>query len=121
MNVGGKKFAVDKANAKVAGVCAGLGETTGLDPNVIRIGFVLAAILGSIFGAMIIYGLLAVAGSPGGFGRRGLARTRTQQRRRDDEALEDSLRAHDRRKKAIDTFVAGSNSRLAREIEELRN
>ena len=82
MNLGGNKtFAVDKANAKVAGVCAGLGETTGLDPNVIRIGFVFAAIFGSIFAAMIIYGVLAVAGSARATGSRGLARTRRKARR----------------------------------------
>jgi len=125
MNVGGKKFRVDKANAKVAGVCAGLGETTGLDPNVIRIGFVLAAIFGSFIAAMIIYGVLAVAGGNGGPSRRrhSLAPVERPGRSesRDDRALEDRLRAHDRRMKEIDTFVAGSNSRLAREIEELRN
>jgi phage shock protein C len=125
MNVGGKKFRVDKANAKVAGVCAGLGETTGLDPNVIRIGFVLAAIFGSVIAAMIIYGVLAVAGGHSGISRRrhSLARAeRTSRRERPrDEPLDDRLRAHDQRMREIDTFVAGSNSRLAREIEELRN
>lgn len=120
MNVGGgRTFQVDKANAKIAGVCAGLGETTGLDPNVIRIGFVLAALFGSIFAVMIVYGVLAVAGAEGSGSRSRLARTRT--RRGSDEALDERLRAHDRRMKEIDTFVAGSNSRLAREIEELRN
>ena len=120
MNVGGgKTFQVDKANAKVAGVCAGLGETTGLDPNVIRIGFVLAALFGSIFAMMIVYGVLAVAGGQASGGRGRLARTRAKSGR--DETLDERLRAHDRRMKEIDTFVAGSNSRLAREIEELRN
>lgn len=121
MNVGGKQFRVDKANGKIAGVCAGLGETTGLDPNVIRIGFVLAAVIGSFFAAMIIYGVLAVAGGNGAMRRRrrGLARAPRTERR--EEALDDRLRAHDQRMQEIDTFVAGSNSRLAREIEELRN
>jgi phage shock protein C len=118
MNVGGKQFRVDKANAKIAGVCAGLGETTGLDPNVIRIGFVLVAVIGSTIAALIIYGLLAVAGAPGGVKGRTLARAET--RGRGDEALDERLRAHERRMREIDTFVAGSNSRLAREIEELR-
>lgn len=120
MNVRGRKFAVDKANAKVAGVCAGLGETTGLDPNVIRIGFVLAAILGSTIGAILIYALLAVVGKPACANGRGrLARAATKSR--GDEALDERLRAHERRMREIDTFVDGSNSRLAREIEELRN
>src|SRR5690606_13116958 len=71
MKVRGTQFRLDKANGKVAGVCAGLGETTGLDPNVIRIGFVLAAVLGSFIAAMIVYAVLAMAGSPkGGLSRR---------------------------------------------------
>jgi phage shock protein C len=118
MNVGGRQFRTDKANGKIAGVCAGLGETTGLDPNVIRIGFVLVGILGSLFAAMIIYGLLAMAGAPGRTRGRTLARAETKSRR--DDGLDERLRAHERRMKEIDTFVAGSKSRLAREIEELR-
>ena len=119
MKVRGRQFRVDKANGKVAGVCAGLGETTGLDPNLIRIGFVLAAIFGSFIAAMIVYGVLAMAGTPRG----GLSRkpARATARGRRDEALDERLDAHRRRMREIDTFVAGSNSRLAREIEELRN
>lgn len=122
MSVRGTRFEVDKANAKLAGVCAGLGRTTGLDPNVIRIGFVLAAIIGSTIAALIIYGVLAAVGSKeaGGKGRRrSLARAEAK-RDRPDQALAERIRAHDRRMQEIDTFVAGSNSRLAREIEELR-
>jgi phage shock protein C len=124
MNVGGRKFEVDKANGKVAGVCAGLGETLGVDPNVVRIGFVLAAIIGSFFAIMIVYGVLACIGAPDGVRGRRMARaetkTRTETKSRRDEALDERIRAHDRRMKEIDTFVAGSRSRLAREIEELR-
>ena len=121
MNFRGRRFEVDKANGKVAGVCAGLGETLNIDPNVVRIGFVLAALIGHAFFAMlIVYGVLAVVGKPdwGRSGSRGLARAETGSRK--DEALDERLRAHERRMKEIDTFVAGSNSRLAREIEELR-
>ena len=121
MNVRGTRFQVDKANAKLAGVCAGLGRTTGLDPNVVRIGFVLAAIFGSFIAALIAYGVLAAVGSQkaGGKGRRSLARAETK-RDLPDPALHARIRAHDRRMQEIDTFVAGSTSRLAREIEELR-
>ncbi len=119
MKVRGTQFRLDKANGKVAGVCAGLGDTTGLDPNVIRIGFVLAAVLGSFIAAMIVYAVLAMAGSPkGGLSRRPASAAARDRR---DEALDERLEAHRRRMREIDTFVAGSNSRLAREIEELRN
>jgi len=126
MNVRGTRFEVDKANAKLAGVCAGLGGATGLDPNVVRIGFVLAAIFGSFIAALIVYGVLAAVGSKeaGAKGRRrSLARAPVKEKRESlhDGALDGRLRAHERRMKEIDTFVAGSNSRLARDIEELRS
>ena len=124
MNVRGKRFEVDKANAKLAGVCAGLGRTTGLDPNVVRIGFVLMALIGHAFvGMMIIYGVLAVVGKPecAHGRRRSHSPARAETKSRSAEAMDERIRAHQQRMKEIDTFVAGSNSRLAREIEELRN
>ena len=118
MRLRGRRFQVDMANGKIAGVCAGLGETLNVDPNVVRIGFVLAAVIGHAFFAMlIVYGVLAWVGAPKC--SRKLARVESKRPR--DEALDERLRAHERRMREIDTFVAGSNSRLAREIEELRN
>lgn len=118
MNFRGRRFETDKANGKIAGVCAGLGETLGVDPNVVRIGFVLAALIGhAFFAMMLVYGVLAVIGEP----RRGRQLARVDTKRRDDhEALDERLQAHRRRMREVDTFVAGSNSRLAREIESLR-
>jgi phage shock protein C len=117
MNFRGRRFETDKANGKIAGVCAGLGETLGVDPNVVRIGFVLAALIGHAFFAMMIaYGVLAMIGEP----RHGRTPARVETRRRDDEALDERLQAHRRRMREIDTYVAGSNGRLAREIESLR-
>lgn len=118
MNIRGRRFQTDKANGKIAGVCAGLGETLGVDPNVVRIGFVLSALIGHAFVAMLlIYAVLAAVGSP----RSGRKLARAVSKPRSDQALDERLRAHEQRMREIDTFVAGSNSRLAREIEELRN
>jgi phage shock protein PspC (stress-responsive transcriptional regulator) len=51
-------FHLDKANGKVFGVCAGIGNYFGLDPMLVRIAFVLATLLG--FGSpVLIY--LAIA------------------------------------------------------------
>ena len=117
MNFRGRRFETDKANGKVAGVCAGLGETLGVDPNIVRIGFVLAALIGhAFFAMMIIYGVLAMIGEP----RRSRKPARVASRSRHDDALDERLQAHRRRMQDIDTYVAGSNSRLAREIESLR-
>ena len=117
MNFRGRRFETDKANGKIAGVCAGLGETLGVDPNVVRIGFILAAVIGHAgFAMLLVYGILAIVGEP----RRSRKPARVDMKRRDDEALDERLQAHRRRMREIDTFVAGSNSRLAREIESLR-
>lgn len=38
-------YALDKSNAKMLGVCAGLSRSTGWDPTVIRVGAVAATLL----------------------------------------------------------------------------
>lgn len=38
-------YALDKSNAKLLGVCAGLARTTGWDPLAIRVGAVAATLL----------------------------------------------------------------------------
>ncbi len=51
-------FRLDKGNGKVFGVCAGIGNYFGIDTMLVRVGFVLAALLG--FGSpVLIY--LAIA------------------------------------------------------------
>jgi hypothetical protein len=88
-----------------------------VDPNVVRIGFILAAVIGNAgFAMLIVYGILAIVGEP----RRGRKLARAEVKSRDDEQMDERLQAHRRRMREIDTFVAGSNSRLAREIESLR-
>jgi phage shock protein C len=39
------RYALDKQEAKMLGVCSGLARTTGWDPTLIRIGTVLATVL----------------------------------------------------------------------------
>jgi len=51
-------FRLDKMNGKVFGVCSGIGNYFGIDTMLVRIGFVLATLLG--FGSpVLIY--LAIA------------------------------------------------------------
>jgi phage shock protein PspC (stress-responsive transcriptional regulator) len=61
-NSGGKPpragFRLDKTNAKVFGVCAGIGDYFGIDTMLVRIGFVLATLFG-IGAPVLIY--LAIA------------------------------------------------------------
>ena len=39
------RYALDKQEAKLLGVCAGLARTTGWDPTLVRVGAVLSTLL----------------------------------------------------------------------------
>lgn len=109
----GMKFAVDRSQAKLMGVCAGLGRAMGIDPTIVRIGFVVATLIGGWPWTLVAYVLLGFVGQA----HRGRVRPRRA------PSLAGSAyeaRDFDRRLAEIDSYVASPNSRLAREIEELR-
>ena len=57
----GRDFRLDRQRGKVMGVCAGIGRHFGIDTTMVRIGFVIGALL-SIGTAALIYlaiGLIA--------------------------------------------------------------
>jgi len=118
MNMRGNKFEVDRANGKIAGVCAGFANMTGMDVTIVRIGLVLLTITIAFPWSLIAYGVAAFAGQPkrgassalSGSNKRSVSREETRER----------VRNLDLRMQAIETYVTSSNSRLAREIEELR-
>ncbi len=43
---GGRKLRLDKANGKLAGICAGLADYFGMDPVIMRLIFVLGTVIG---------------------------------------------------------------------------
>ena len=45
-------FALDRRNAKLSGVCSGIASYFGIDPLIVRLGFVAGTILG--FGSLIL-------------------------------------------------------------------
>ncbi|KPL69735.1 hypothetical protein SZ64_17930 [Erythrobacter sp. SG61-1L] len=47
-----KAFHLDRANAKLMGVCGGIGNYAGIDATLVRIGFAAATLLG--FGAPVL-------------------------------------------------------------------
>jgi len=47
-----KKFRLDKADAKLAGVCGGIANYFGIDPMIVRLGFVAGTLIG--FGSLLI-------------------------------------------------------------------
>jgi phage shock protein C len=56
-------YALDKGNAKVLGVCAGLARSTGWDPTLVRIG-ALALTLFALGPVMILFYVLVGAFTP---------------------------------------------------------
>jgi phage shock protein C len=52
MNPGSRKLYRSRTNRVIFGVCAGLGEFFGIDPTVVRLVFVVGALLG--FGSFIL-------------------------------------------------------------------
>src|SRR6185503_20785626 len=97
MNMRGKRFEVDRANGKIAGVCAGLANTTGLDATIIRVALVVVTLVGAFPWTLILYAVAAFAGQP----RRRPAYTPIPGR---DEARE-RMRNMDLRMQAIQTYV----------------
>ncbi|NNC60247.1 MAG: PspC domain-containing protein [Erythrobacter sp.] len=47
-----KNFRLDRSNARIWGVCAGIARYFGIDPMMVRIGFVLGTLIG--FGSLIL-------------------------------------------------------------------
>jgi phage shock protein C len=113
-----KAFRIDKGNGKLMGVCAGLANYTGVDVTLVRVGVVLVTLLGAFPWTLIAYGVAAWVAKP--------KRSRFAEadavpaRRVSAKDVRDSMTDIDRRMIAIDAYVAGADSRLSREIEELR-
>ena len=113
MRMGGRRFEVDRTEGKFLGVCAGIANHTGVDVTLIRVGLVLVTLMGAFPWTLIAYGIAAYAGQSRG---PSVARGRVAGR----EETRERMRNMDLRMQAIETYVTSSNSRLAREIEELR-
>ena len=112
MNVRGKRFEVDRANGKLLGVCAGIANHIGIDATIVRIGLVVVTLMGAFPWTLVAYGVAWMLGRPRPEARPALAVSREDSRER--------MRSLDLRMQAIETYVTSSNSRLAREIEDLR-
>jgi len=123
-------FSLDRHDAKLLGVCSGLGKRFGIDPTFIRIAWVAVPLLTPIdvWTAVVAY---AIAGIVGFVGRK--RRDSQGQRLSDFErmdqvgkirptvhAMRTELDATDRRMMAIDDHLASPNYELAREIDALK-
>ena len=121
-------YSLDRKDAKVAGVASTIGAMTGLDPTIIRLGFVPAAIFISFKLTLIAYAAAGIY----------LAVQKKNALQRDHRmsdfdrmdvisarkptvhAMRTELDETDRRLMAIDHHINSQNDELAREIEALR-
>jgi phage shock protein C len=121
-------FYLDKRNAKFMGVCSGIADYTGFDVLWVRIAMVAGTLLGAGFLILLylLVGFMASdkpaelwAGEVNPEDRKFWQKTRAAPGRTIRE-VRSSFRDIDRRLRDIETHVVSSNSRLAREIDELR-
>jgi phage shock protein C len=127
MSVRRTKFYLDKRNGKIAGVCAGLADYTGLDLTLMRVFVVLLSILA--LGPIAVLAYLIIAW---------LAEDKPRQFEgdsREDEKFWQNVRVRpggsirdvrsrfrdiDRRLADLEVYYTSNNSRLANEIDSLR-
>lgn len=120
------KFYRDKVNGKWIGVCAGIADYTGVDPLLVRIGFVVA----TLGGAGILLPLYLITawltdGKPAAQYHDDPERAKfwsdvrvaPQRTVRD---VHSRFRDLDRRLRDIEAHTVSSNTRLAAEIDNLR-
>ena len=120
-------FTIDRREKKLLGVCSGLGKQFGIDPTIIRIGVVAAAILLSFKWILLAYvaaALLGGAAKRTGIGRRGTSefdRMGETPRRGSMRDVREHLDTTDRKLMSIDQHLTTpQNDELARQIEALR-
>ena len=119
------KFYLDKQNRKLAGVCAGIADYTGMDVTIVRVALVVLTV--STSGSFILAYLLAAWLAPdkpmGLYGSEDDARfwqgVRSNPKRSTAE-VRSKFRDIDRRLADIETLYTSRNSQLASEIENLR-
>lgn len=129
-------FYLDKSNAKLAGVCAGIADYTGVDALWIRLGAVLLALAG--FGTVVlVYIAIAVFANKRPMGLYSedeeMRLLRRMERRRarkglnfggnsstGSQRLRSDLSEMDRRIAEMEAHYSNSSSRLAAEIDSLR-
>lgn len=120
------KFYLDKQEAKISGVCAGISDYTGVDVTLVRIGLVILTVMatGMTIPAYFIAAWMAPV-KPRELSEQTPEDKKFWQgvRARPSHTLRDvrsRFRDIDRRLADVETYVTSSNTRLSDEIERLR-
>lgn len=121
------KFYLDKQNKKFKGVCAGIADYTGIDVMVVRISLVVLTLVGGTFWTIVAYLVAAWLApvKPYAMANETAEQTKFWQGVRASPTrtvrdVRSRFREIDRRLAEVETYVTSSNSRLAREIDQLR-
>ena len=121
------QFYLDKSNAKLAGVCAGLADYTGVDAFWIRLGAVLLTLFGFYLTIPVYIAVMVLADKRPNYlysEEEEDRLLRRMERRRSRQTRPQRLRAElsdiDRRVADMEVHYTSSNARLAAEIERLR-
>jgi phage shock protein C len=121
------KFYKNKRNAKWMGVCAGIADYTGLDVTLVRIGTVVLTLAGGFPWTLIAYWAAgwAAPDRPRELDSESPEETKFWQgvRASPRKSIQDvraRFREIDRRMADVETYITSSNSRLEKEIEQLR-
>ena len=122
------RYSLNRRDAKLVGVCSTLGERFGIDPTILRIGFVASIFLISWEMALFAYVGLAVYFTiqrkrevDDGRGASDFERMdQVSKTRASIKAMREDLDPIDRRLMAVDHHLSKPNDELAREIEALR-
>lgn len=110
-----KTFQLDKRNAMFLGVCSGIANSISVDVTLIRIGAVVATVLGGFPWTFVLYGVLAWIARPKVDPGAQRSKSGTA-----SKGVRNDMRDIDRRLSEVETYVTSPNARLAREIEALR-
>jgi phage shock protein C len=117
-----KTFYLNKQEGRFMGVCSGIADYTGVDATWIRIGAVVATLLGAFPWTLLAYGVTAWLAQPRPSGAYNVYDPRSAGRARASAYdLRMNMRDIDRRMAEVETYVTTDNSSLAREIEQLRD
>ncbi len=122
------RYSLNRRDAKLVGVCSTLGEKLGIDPTILRIGFVAAMFLVSWEVALVTYVALGVYFTmqrkrevDSGRGLSDFEKMDEVTRVRPSvKKMREDLEPIDRRLMAIDDHLNSPNHELAREIDALR-
>jgi len=125
MSASRTKFYLDKQNAKMMGVCAGIADYTGIDVTLVRVGTVILTLIstGWVIPAYFITAWIAPNKPFGLYEDAEDAKfwqgVRTNPSRSSAE-VRSKFRDLDRRLADIETLYTSRNTRLADEIDALR-